>query len=63
MVPMREHTDLPNSLMRELADMKINMVGLPGNSAPLKPSDLSGGMRKRAGLARSLALDPSIEFT
>lgn len=62
MVPMREHTDLPNSLMRELADMKINMVGLPGNSAPLKPSDLSGGMRKRAGLARSLALDPSILF-
>lgn len=62
MVPMREHTDLPNSLMRELADMKINMVGLPGNAAPLKPSDLSGGMRKRAGLARSLALDPSILF-
>ena len=62
MVPMREHTDLPLSLMRELADMKINMVGLPPNAASLKPSDLSGGMRKRAGLARSLALDPAILF-
>jgi len=62
MVPMREHTDLPLPLMRELADMKINMVGLPANAGTLKPSDLSGGMRKRAGLARSLALDPAILF-
>ena len=62
MVPMREHTDLPISLMRELADMKINMVGLPATAGSLKPSDLSGGMRKRAGLARSLALDPAILF-
>lgn len=62
MVPMREHTDLPIALMRELADMKVNMVGLPPNAATLKPSDLSGGMRKRAGLARSLALDPDILF-
>jgi len=62
MVPMREHTDLPIPLMRELADMKVNMVGLPPNAATLKPSDLSGGMRKRAGLARSLALDPDILF-
>lgn len=62
MVPMREHTDLPLSLMKELADMKINMVGLPALAGALKPSDLSGGMRKRAGLARSLALDPAILF-
>ena len=62
MVPMREHTNLPLRLMRELADMKINMVGLPANAGTLKPSDLSGGMRKRAGLARSLALDPAILF-
>ena len=62
MVPMREHTDLPVPLMRELADMKINMVGLPAIAGSLKPSDLSGGMRKRAGLARSLALDPAILF-
>ena len=62
MVPLREHTDLPVKLMRELADMKIHMVGLPPQSATLYPSDLSGGMQKRAGLARSLALDPEILF-
>ncbi len=62
MVPLRTHTDLPVSLMRELADMKINMVGLPRAAARLYPSDLSGGMRKRAGLARALALDPQMLF-
>jgi len=48
--------------MRELADMKIHMVGLPAHAATLYPADLSGGMRKRAGLARSLALDPKLLF-
>ena len=62
MVPMREHTDLPVPLMRALADMKINMVGLASHSPTLHPSDLSGGMQKRAGLARSLALDPELLF-
>jgi len=62
MVPLREHTDIPVTLMRELADMKIHMVGLPSEAATLYPSDLSGGMKKRAGLARSLALDPEILF-
>ena len=62
MVPMREHTDLPVPLMRELADMKINIVGLASHAPTLFPSDLSGGMRKRAGLARALALDPEILF-
>lgn len=62
MVPLIEHHDIPMSLMRELADMKIHMVGLPPESAVLYPSDLSGGMKKRAGLARSLALDPQILF-
>lgn len=61
-VPMREHTDLSEEFMCELADMKIHMVGLPPEAAKLYPSDLSGGMRKRAGLARSLALDPSLLF-
>ena len=62
MAPLREHTDLPVPLMRELADMKIHMVGLPAQAATLYPSDLSGGMKKRAGLARSLALDPKLLF-
>ncbi len=62
MVPMIEHFDMPKSLMRELADMKIHMVGLPPESATLHPADLSGGMKKRAGLARSLSLDPRILF-
>ena len=62
MVPLREHTNLSVKLMRELADMKVHMVGLPPKAATLYPSDLSGGMKKRAGLARSLALDPEILF-
>lgn len=62
MVPMAEHLEMPKELMRELADMKIHIVGLPPESAVLHPSDLSGGMKKRAGLARSLALDPQILF-
>jgi len=62
MAPMREHTDLPIPLMRELADMKINLVGLSPHAATLMPADLSGGMKKRAGLARALALDPEMLF-
>jgi phospholipid/cholesterol/gamma-HCH transport system ATP-binding protein len=61
-VPMREHLDLPQKTMDELALLKIAMVGLPPNSAYKAPSELSGGMRKRAGLARALALDPEIVF-
>jgi phospholipid/cholesterol/gamma-HCH transport system ATP-binding protein len=60
--PLIEHYNLTDELMRELADMKIHMVGLPPEAAVLHPADLSGGMRKRAGLARSLALDPQILF-
>ena len=58
--PMRVQFNLPASLRRSLADLKLAMVGLPAKAGSLYPSDLSGGMRKRAGLARALALDPEI---
>ena len=61
-VPMREYLDLPPKLMAELARLKIEMVGLPPDAAPKFPSELSGGMIKRAALARALALDPELVF-
>jgi phospholipid/cholesterol/gamma-HCH transport system ATP-binding protein len=61
-VPLREHCDMPLDLMDEIAACKIAIVGLPDASADKFPSQLSGGMRKRAGLARALALDPEILF-
>lgn len=62
MAPMREHTDLAPALMSSLADMKIHLAGLETEAANKRPSDLSGGMRKRAALARALALDPDLLF-
>ncbi len=61
-VPLKEHTDLSPELMEEIAALKIAMVGLPPEAGNKLPSELSGGMRKRAGLARALALDPDIVF-
>jgi phospholipid/cholesterol/gamma-HCH transport system ATP-binding protein len=61
-VPMREHTDLTAKLQAELTALKIELVGLPVESGAKFPSELSGGMKKRAGLARALALDPEILF-
>ena len=58
--PMRVRYRLPAELRRSLAELKLAMVGLPPKAADLYPSDLSGGMRKRAGLARALAIDPEI---
>ena len=61
-VPMRSIPGLSPTIRRDLADLKISMVGLPYNAGDKYPSELSGGMRKRAGLARALALDPDVVF-
>ena len=60
--PMQEHTTLSRQAVSDLADLKIALVGLPPDAGALKPSELSGGMIKRAGLARALALDPQLLF-
>nr|WP_154375621.1 ABC transporter ATP-binding protein [Duganella guangzhouensis] len=57
--PLREHTDLPEELIRNLVLMKLQAVGLR-NAAKLKPGEISGGMARRVALARSIALDPEL---
>jgi phospholipid/cholesterol/gamma-HCH transport system ATP-binding protein len=57
--PLREHTDLPEEVLRDLVLMRLNAVGLR-NAAQLKPNEISGGMARRVALARAIALDPEL---
>ncbi len=61
-MPLREHTHLDDRFIDQIAAVKIALVGLPATAADKFPSELSGGMRKRAALARGLALDPELVF-
>lgn len=62
MFPMKEFTSLSPEFMEELAMLKIALVGLPGESANKYPSELSGGMQRRAAAARAIAMDPELLF-
>ena len=62
MFPLIEHTTFNHKIIREIAELKLSLVGLNSNSFDKFPSELSGGMLKRTALARTLALDPKILF-
>lgn len=61
-LPLREHTSLDEDIIHQLAMVKLHMVGLKADDANKYPSDISGGMNRRAGLARALIMDPDILF-
>ncbi len=61
-VMLKEYSQLPRAVIDELVRVKINMVGLPEHAGDLYPAELSGGMIKRAGLARALIMDPQLLF-
>lgn len=61
-LPLIEYSDLSASMIEEIVQLKINLVGLSKSDADLFPSQISGGMKKKAGLARALAMDPKLLF-
>jgi len=61
-LPLVEYTDLSQEMIQQIVKFKIHLVGLKAEDANLYPSEISGGMRKKAGLARALAMDPKLLF-